>query len=354
MKPEKESDVLDKRRQKIDQLRTEKIRLYPNDFRTTHSIGEIRALIEDAPDSLAENSPVFAVAGRLMAINRFGKSSFVRLRDRSGQLQAYLRMDLLGEAAYAIFRQLDIGDFIGVAGGLFQTKTGEWTLLAKEMRLLSKAIRPLPEKYHGLRDPEKRYRKRYLDLLMNPEVREIFVKRSLVIQSIRSFLLDRDFLEVETPMMQPIPGGAEATPFVTHHNALDMDLYLRIAPELYLKRLVVGGLERVFEINRNFRNEGISTQHNPEFTMLEFYQAYATHEDLMALTEAMLAEAARRVTGEETIAYQGETISLAAPWRRITLADALEQIGGVERAKLGDREALLAVAADRQVHVTKT
>ena len=354
MKPEKESDVLDKRRQKIDQLRTEKIRLYPNDFRTTHSIGEIRALIEDAPDSLAENSPVFAVAGRLMAINRFGKSSFVRLRDRSGQLQAYLRMDLLGEAAYAIFRQLDIGDFIGVAGGLFQTKTGEWTLLAKEMRLLSKAIRPLPEKYHGLRDPEKRYRRRYLDLLMNPEVREIFVKRSVVIQSIRSFLLDRGFLEVETPMMQPIPGGAEATPFVTHHNALDMDLYLRIAPELYLKRLVVGGLERVFEINRNFRNEGISTQHNPEFTMLEFYQAYATHEDLMALTEAMLAEAARRVTGEETIAYQGETISLAAPWRRITLADALEQIGGVERAKLGDREALLAVAADRQVQVTKT
>ena len=354
MNTEKESDVLDKRRQKIERLRDEKVSLYPNDFQTTHTIGEIRELIDVDPDSLSEDTPVFAVAGRLMAINRFGKSSFVRLRDRSGQLQAYLRKDRVGDDAYALFRQLDIGDFIGVVGGMFRTKTGEWTLLAKKMRLLSKAARPLPEKYHGLRDPEKRYRRRYLDLLMNPEVREIFVKRSRVIQSIRAFLLDRDFLEVETPMMQPIPGGAEAAPFVTHHNALDMDLYLRIAPELYLKRLVVGGFERVFEINRNFRNEGISTQHNPEFTMLEFYQAYATYSDLMALTESMLAETARQVTGDEEISYQGERISMGGHWRRMTLADALAQIGGVDRSILADREALLSVAAERHVQVTKT
>ena len=354
MKPEKESDVLDKRRQKIDQLRAEKVSLYPNNFTPSHSIGDVWALIDEEPESLSEDTPVFAVAGRLMAINRFGKSAFVRLRDRSGLLQAYLRRDLLGEAKYALFRQLDVGDFVGLKGGLFQTKTGEWTLLAKEMLLLSKAVRPLPEKYHGLRDPEKRYRKRYLDLLMNPEVREIFAKRSRVIQAIRSFLLNRDFLEVETPMMQPIPGGAEATPFVTHHNALDMDLYLRIAPELYLKRLVVGGFERVFEINRNFRNEGVSTQHNPEFTMLEFYQAYATHEDLMGLTEAMLADCARKVVGSDTISYQGESISLAGSWRRMTLAGALEQIGSVPGAILGDRDALLKLAAERQVQVTKT
>ncbi len=354
MNTEKSSDVLEKRRQKVEQLKKEQIHLYPNDFKTTHGVGEIRALIEQDPDSLTGDSPLFAVAGRLMAINRFGKSAFVRLRDRSGQIQAYLRKDLLGEERYGLFRRLDIGDFIGLTGGMFQTKTGEWTLLAKEMTLLSKAVRPLPEKYHGLRDPEKRYRRRYLDLMMNPEVREIFVKRSRVIQVIRHFLLQRDFLEVETPMMQPIPGGAEAEPFVTRHNALGMDLYLRIAPELYLKRLVVGGFDRVFEINRNFRNEGISTQHNPEFTMLEFYQAYATFEDLMALTEEMLAQTARQVAGSTTIAYQGETIEMAGPWRRMTLSEALERIGGIDASALGDKEALLKVAADRNIQVTKT
>ena len=354
MNTEKVSDVLELRRQKVEQLKKEQIHLFPNDFKTTHSTGEIRALIELDPDSLTGDFPVFAVAGRLMAINRFGKSAFVRLRDRSGQIQAYLRKDLLGENSYALFRQLDIGDFIGLTGGLFQTKTGEWTLLAKEMTLLSKSVRPLPEKYHGLRDPEKRYRRRYLDLIMNPEVREIFIKRSRIIQAIRHFLLQRDFLEVETPMMQPIPGGAEAEPFVTHHNALGMDLYLRIAPELYLKRLVVGGFERVFEINRNFRNEGISTQHNPEFTMLEFYQAYATFEDLMVLTEEMLAETARQVAGSSTIAYQEQTIEMAGPWRRMALTEALEQIGGIDASALGDKEALLQIAADRSIQVTKT
>jgi lysyl-tRNA synthetase class 2 len=215
-------------------------------------------------------------------------------------------------------------------------------------------VRPLPEKFHGLKDPEKRYRQRYIDLIMNPEVREIFIRRSRIIQDIRSFFLERDFLEVETPMMQPIPGGAEATPFKTHHNALGMDLYLRIAPELYLKRLVVGGFERVFEINRNFRNEGISTQHNPEFTMLEFYQAYATYTDLMDMTESLMARVAATVCGATAVDYQGQVIEFSGKWRRLSLYDALEEIGGVERGILNDREKLLQVAADRRVTITKT
>ena len=216
---------------------------------------------------------------------------------------------------------MEVGDFVGLSGGVFKTKTGEWTLLVNEFRLICKALRTLPEKFHGLKDPEKRYRQRYIDLIMNAEVRDIFVKRSRIVQEIRNFFLERDFLEVETPMMQPIPGGAEAEPFKTHHNALDMDLFLRIAPELYLKRLVVGGFERVFEINRNFRNEGISTQHNPEFTMLEFYQAYATYTDMIALTEALFASVAKSVLGSLTISYQGHTINLRGPWRQIPAAD---------------------------------
>jgi lysyl-tRNA synthetase class 2 len=276
------------------------------------------------------------------------------VRDRSGQLQSYVRRDRIGEESFALFKQLDVGDFLGLRGTLFQTRTGEWTLLADGLRLLSKAVRPLPEKFHGLKDPEKRYRQRYLDLVMNPDVRETFIRRSRMIQEIRAFFLERGFLEVETPMMQPIPGGAEATPFKTHHNALGMDLYLRIAPELYLKRLVVGGFERVFEINRNFRNEGVSTQHNPEFTMLEFYQAYATQTDLMDLTERLLACVAEKVTGSATVTYQGQTIRFAGPWRRLGLFDALVDIGGVDRDVLLDRVRLLEFAAQRKVTITKT
>lgn len=354
MKTDTASELLQKRREKVLQLRSNQIPLYPNDFRISHSIEELQGIIADDAPGLSEDHPVFAVAGRMMAINRFGKSAFIRMRDRTGQMQAYIRKDRVGDESYELFRQLDIGDFVGVTGGMFQTRTGEWTLLARDLRLLCKSTRALPEKYHGLKDPEKRYRRRYLDLLMNPEVRDIFIKRSQIIQAIRSFLLDRDFLEVETPMMQPIPGGAEAAPFVTHHNALGMDLYLRIAPELYLKRLVVGGLERVFEINRNFRNEGISTQHNPEFTMLEFYQAYATHDDLMALTEEMVAQAAIYVTGSSVISYQGEKIDLSRPWRRISLGDALTGIGGVAPELLTDKQGLLDVAARNGIQVTKT
>jgi lysyl-tRNA synthetase class 2 len=288
-----------------------------------------------------------------MAVNHFGKAAFIRIRDRSGQVQAYVRKDRVGDETFALFKQLDVGDFVGVTGTLFQTRTGEWTILAESVRLVTKTVRPLPEKFHGLKDPEKRYRQRYIDLIMNPEVREIFIRRSRIIQDIRSFFLERDFLEVETPMMQPIHGGAEATPFKTHHNALGMDLYLRIAPELYLKRLVVGGFERIFEINRNFRNEGISTRHNPEFTMLEFYQAYATYTDLMDLTESLMARVAAKVCGPRRD-YQGQVIEFSGKWRRLALYDAMEEIGGVERGLLNDREKLLEFAAGRQVTITKT
>jgi lysyl-tRNA synthetase class 2 len=345
---------LQKRREKILALRQQPVRLYPNDVAVSHCVAELTALTQSSPETLSEQGPVFAVAGRMMAVNHFGKAAFIRLRDRSGQLQVYVRRDRVGEGTFALFKQLDIGDFVGVSGPLFQTRTGEWTLLAGTLRLLAKSVRPLPEKFHGLKDPEKRYRRRYIDLIMNPEVRAIFTRRSRIIQEIRSFFLERDFLEVETPMMQPIPGGAEAAPFKTHHNALGMDLYLRIAPELYLKRLVVGGFERVFEINRNFRNEGVSTQHNPEFTMLEFYQAYATYTDLMDLTEALLARVAERVTGATRVAYQGEEIDFAGPWRRLSLFDALERIGGLERGMLADRARMVEFAERRGVTLTKT
>ncbi|MBW2487532.1 MAG: lysine--tRNA ligase, partial [Deltaproteobacteria bacterium] len=351
---EKTSELIEKRKHKFNTLRQSDLQLFPNDFRVSHTIDEIQTIIEKKPEMLKADSPSFAVAGRMVAINRFGKTTFIRFRDRSGQLQAYVRKDQVGDDAYQLFRQLDVGDFVGLNGTMFQTKTGEWTLLAKELRLLCKTLRPLPEKFHGLKDPEKRYRQRYLDLIMNADVRKLFIRRSRIIQEIRNFFLKHDFLEVETPMMQPIPGGAEAEPFVTHHNALGMDLYLRIAPELYLKRLVIGGLERVFEINRSFRNEGISTQHNPEFTMLEFYQAYATYTDLMDLTEQLFSEVAQAVSGTTTISYQGNSIELAGPWRRLTLKKALVDIGGIEAALLKDKDALLKFAAQNGIQITKT
>ena len=351
---EKTSELIQKRKNKFDLLKQNHLQLFPNDFKVSHTINEIHGIIDKAPKAVKEDEPVFNLAGRMMAINRFGKTAFIRFRDRSGQLQAYIRKDRIGDEAYHLFKQMDVGDFIGLTGGLFKTKTGEWTLLASELKLLCKTIRPLPEKFHGLKDPEKRYRQRYLDLVMNADVRDLFVKRSRIIQEVRNFFLERDFLEVETPMMQPIPGGAEAEPFKTHHNALGMDLYLRIAPELYLKRLVVGGFERVFEINRNFRNEGISTQHNPEFTMLEFYQAYATFSDLMELTEQLVSNVARAVTGSTVLSYQNSQIELAGPWHRITLQKALADIGGIDSGLFNDKDALLDFAAQNGIKITKT
>jgi len=351
---EKTSDVIEQRREKISELKNNNINLFPNGFIVSHTVKDIQTEIENNPDSLTESSPLFVAAGRMMAINKFGKSSFIRFRDRTGQLQAYIRKDKVGDDAYALFKQLDVGDFVGLKGGMFQTKTGEWTLVAHEMKLLCKATLPLPEKFHGLKDPEKRYRKRYVDLIMNADVREIFIKRSKIVQAVRNYLLKQDYLEVETPMMQPIPGGAEAEPFVTHHNALGMDLFLRIAPELYLKRLVVGGFERVFEINRNFRNEGVSTQHNPEFTMVEFYQAYATYNDLMDLTEDMFCYVSKEVTGSSVITYQENTIDFGTRWQRMTLAQSLEKLGGVDPALLDDKEKLLEFASEKGIKITKT
>lgn len=341
-------DLIGKRKEKIQVLKESGVELFPNDFIVSHTIKDINVFVDNKSGDLTEDTK-FSMAGRIMAINRFGKSSFLRFKDRTGQLQAYVRKDKVGDDAYALFKKMDIGDFIGMTGGMFQTKTGEWTLLADSLQLISKAMRPLPEKFHGLKDPEKRYRQRYLDLIMNPEVRDLFVKRSKLIQSIRMFLIERDYIEVETPMMQPLPGGADARPFKTYHNALNMDLFLRIAPELYLKRLVTGGFERVFEINRNFRNEGISTQHNPEFTMLEFYQAYATYEDLMTLTEEMFQAASLSVTGSTTIDYQGECIDFGKTWDRIPLLDALEKIAGVDPELFSNRDKLMDFASSKGI-----
>lgn len=374
------SDIIAVRRRKIAELRARDINPYPNTFKPTHTVAEILALIpqpaakadpdgpgsksgsksDSGPDSgLAESTtaealPELAAAGRIMAINRFGKSTFIRFRDYSGQLQAYLNKQVLGDDTYALVRQLDIGDIVGLQGQLFQTRTGEWTLNANQLQLLAKSVRPLPEKFHGLKDPEKRYRRRYVDLIVNQDVREIFIRRSRLIQAIRQFLLARNYLEVETPMMQPLAGGAEATPFITHHNALGMDLFLRVAPELYLKRLVVGGFERVFEINRNFRNEGVSTRHNPEFTMLEFYQAYSTYKDLMQLTEELFVHISHLLNGSQQITWQGQTIDLTPPWSRLTMVEALTQIGGLEASMLQDPDQLLAFAATRNITLTKT
>ena len=359
---EEPRDVIEKRREKIDELKRIGTDLFPNDFDVTHTVESVfeaaSGIGGDTPEFGTPEADLFArvgtvaIAGRIMAINRFGKSSFIRLRDRTGQMQAYIRQDKVGEALYGFFKKLDIGDFIGVEGSLFTTKTGETTILAEDFRLLAKSYRPLPEKFHGLKDPEKRYRQRYLDLVMNPDTRAVFTKRTRLVAAIRKFLGEKDFMEVETPMMQAIPGGADARPFKTHHNALGIDLYLRIAPELYLKRLVVGGFERVFEINRNFRNEGISTQHNPEFTMLEFYQAYATYEDLMALTEEMVARVAVEVCGTSRVTYQGVEIDFGGKWRRMTLLDALESIGGVDPEMTGDPRKLRDFAAEKGIKAT--
>lgn len=268
-----------------------------------------------------------SLAGRIVALRSFGKACFVHIQDSSGRFQLYFQKNTLGEDNFNLFKKLDIGDFIGVQGFLFRTRTDELTLDVESFFLLAKSLRPLPEKWHGLTDVEIRYRQRYVDLIVNPEVKKVFITRTRIIQAIRSFLNVRNFLEVETPMMQTIPGGATARPFKTHHNALDMDLYLRIAPELYLKRLLVGGFERVYEINRNFRNEGISTRHNPEFTMLEFYRAYADYRDLIDMTEQLISSVAQEVLGTTTVEYGGHSIELAPPWKRLTYLDSLKEAG---------------------------
>ncbi len=318
---------------------------YPNDFRPCHTSADIFA-VHGNGETIEEEPQSFVVAGRILARRSFGKAAFIQLQDRKGRVQLYVKKDAVGDEAYADFESYDIGDIIGATGVPFRTKTGELSLHVTAIRLLTKSLLPLPEKFHGLTDVETRYRQRYVDLIVNPEAREVFIKRSRIVNLIREFMTSRDFLEVETPMMQPIPGGATARPFVTHHNALDMDLYLRIAPELYLKRLVVGGFERVFEINRNFRNEGISIRHNPEFTMMEFYQAYATYEDLMDFTEELLCHVAQELLGTLEFTCQGEAISFKRPWRRLTVKEAILEYGTISAKALEDRDLAYAYAQE--------
>jgi len=320
---EVDSDQIAQRRAKLQALRALG-NPFPNDFRRdrwAQALQDEFAGLE--PEALAQSEVKVRVAGRLMANRVMGKASFAHIHDATGRVQLRLERDRLGADRYGEFKKFDVGDTVGVSGELFLTKTGELTVRADTIRLLTKALRPLPEKYHGLSDQELRYRQRYVDLIMNAGTRETFRVRSATVSAIRAFMTMHEFLEVETPMMQAIPGGAVARPFKTHHNALDMDLYLRIAPELYLKRLVVGGFERVFEINRNFRNEGISTQHNPEFTMLEFYQAYADYRDFMEFSEVLLKQVAQQVLGTSVIEYQGEQIDFGGPFACMTMDEAV-------------------------------
>lgn len=339
------SEQMEVRREKLLALKGSGLPLYPNDFKPSHVTSEIINHFGALTDEqLSAQSDPFSLAGRIMSVRSFGKASFFHLQDRKGRLQVYVRRDRVGDEGYRLFQLLDVGDIVGVWGRLFRTKTKELTLEAQGIRLLCKCLRPLPEKWHGLADVEARYRQRYVDLMVNQEVRELFEKRSRIVRIVRRFFEERDFLEVETPMMQVIAGGAAARPFITHHNTLDMDLYLRVAPELFLKRLLVGGMERVFELNRNFRNEGISVRHNPEFTMLEFYQAYATFEDLIHLTEGLFVAVAEEVLGSLELTYAGHPISLEPPWKRLSVAEAIVQYGGAGKEEVSTVEGLRGFA----------
>src|SRR4051794_22543051 len=352
---EEENQIIAERRAKLAALR-EQGNPFPNDFNRTHLAADLHAAHEAKSNEELEAQPLaVAVAGRMMLKRIMGKASFATLQDSSGRIQLYITRDVVGEDVYEAFKHWDLGDIVGARGTLFRTRTGELSVKVTTLVLLAKSLRPLPEKFHGLTDQEQKYRQRYVDLITSPESRRVFVVRSQIVQAMREFFVARGFLEVETPMMPPIPGGATARPFVTHHNALDMELYLRIAPELYLKRLVVGGMEKVFEINRNFRNEGISTRHNPEFTMLEFYEAYRDYHDLMDLTESLLREVAHKVLGTTSVTYQGETVDLAPPFARLTMAQAIHSFNPqYPLDALGNAEYLRGALAPFDVEVFET
>ena len=334
--------LVEERRSKLKALR-EKGTAYPNDFRREHFAGDLAATYGSHDAAALEKEPVrVKLAGRIMLRRVMGKASFATLRDMTGAIQIFVSDGDTGQEAHTAFKHFDIGDIVGLEGELFRTRTGELTARARSLRLLAKALRPLPEKFHGLTDQETKYRQRYVDLIMNEDTRRVFLKRSCAVQAMREFLLAERYLEVETPMMQPIPGGASARPFVTHHNALDIQLFLRIAPELYLKRLVVGGMERVFEINRNFRNEGISTRHNPEFTMLEFYAAHTDYEYMMEIIPQMLLHVAQAVLGAPRVTYQGHEIDFSKPYERLTITQAIKRFHpAIADEVLGDRAALI-------------
>jgi lysyl-tRNA synthetase class 2 len=346
MTDDSENHLIAERRAKLERLR-ERGGAFPNDFRRDATAEELHLGYGDRSAEWLEAHPTrVTVAGRMMFKRVMGKASFAKLKDRSGLIQIFLQSDALGDT-YEEFRGHDIGDLIGATGVLFKTRTGELSVKVERLRLLAKSLRPLPDKWHGLADQESRYRQRYVDLIVNDDSRRVFRTRTRIIQYLRQFLDSLGFMEVETPMMQPIPGGAVARPFVTHHNALDLDMYLRIAPELYLKRLVVGGFERVYEINRNFRNEGLSTQHNPEFTMLELYQAYADYRDFMELTERMFQGLADTVTGSRQIVWQGISLDFGQAFRRVTVEDLIMHFNqGLERAQLRDVDYLRRVCAE--------
>ncbi|HVV68280.1 MAG TPA: lysine--tRNA ligase [Gammaproteobacteria bacterium] len=348
------NEQIAQRRSKLQDLR-EAGNAFPNDFRKDAFASDLLEQFADKTDAELEiMARTVRVAGRIMTRRVMGKASFVHLQDMTGRIQLYVKQEILSDAIYEQFKHWDLGDIIGAEGVLFKTKTGELSIKVTELYLLTKALQPLPDKYHGLADVEMRYRQRYVDLIANEDARRIFKTRSAVVSGIRDFFTTRRYIEVETPMMHPIPGGAAAKPFITHHNSLDMDLYLRIAPELYLKRLVVGGFERVFEINRNFRNEGLSTRHNPEFTMLEFYQAYADYEDLMDLTEELMRYLAETILGKSLITYQDKVYDFSKPFRRLTLKQALLYFNPtVSLDDIVDLERVTAVARKLDIGVTE-
>jgi lysyl-tRNA synthetase class 2 len=342
IQPADDNQIIAERRDKLARLR-EQGPAFPNDFERGHFAGPLQEQYGTLEKAELETKGIAVhLAGRMMLKRVMGKASFATLQDMSGRIQIYVSNDVTGEAAHEAFKHWDLGDILGVSGTLFKTNKGELTIHASTLRLLSKSIRPLPEKFHGLTDQEQKYRQRYVDLIMSEDTRKTFVTRSKIIQAIRAFMVDHGFLEVETPMMHPIPGGAAAKPFITHHNALDMELFLRIAPELYLKRLVVGGFEKVFEINRNFRNEGLSTRHNPEFTMMEFYEAYRDYRYLMDFTEAIIRDAAMAACGSAVVEYQGNTIDLSKPFDRLTITGAIRKYHPhITDAQLNSREWLI-------------
>src|SRR5262245_28076933 len=353
-----EEEQFEQRKANLEALKALGVAPYPHKFERRHTITELVAAHEaQSHDELEQIRPETMTSGRILAIRSFGKANFLAVSDGHARIQIYIRQDSLPTLDFDIFKLLDFGDWVGVEGRLFRTRTNELTIWASRLHFLAKCLLPLPEKWHGLTDVEIRYRQRYLDLTVNPDSRRVFEIRSRVIGAIREFMTARGYLEVETPMMQPLAGGALARPFVTHHNALDMDLFLRIAPELYLKRLTVGGLERVFEINRNFRNEGISTQHNPEFTMMEFYQAYSDYQDLMVMTEELIGTAARKATGSDQVTFNGHQISLAAPFARVSLREGAREAASrrlkreVSEDDLRDRARAAALAHELDVEV---
>jgi lysyl-tRNA synthetase class 2 len=349
-----ENRLIAERREKLHALKAETI-AYPNDFRpNTNATALHQRFADDDVETLAKVDEIFVLAGRMLAKRVMGKIAFVKVQDGTGTMQFVVQRDNLPEGLYQQFKQWDIGDIVGGTGSIFRTQKGELSIKPTELRLLTKSLRPLPEKFHGLTDTETRYRQRYVDLIMNEDSKNVFRTRSKIIRFIRDFMEapGREFLEVETPMMHPIPGGATARPFVTHHNALDLEMYLRIAPELYLKRLIVGGLDRVYEINRSFRNEGVSTRHNPEFTMLEFYWAYANFDDLMDLTETMLRELAVVVSGGTTVVHEGQSIDFGTRFERISVEDSVRKYNPeLSDADLWDAETLKAACAEREIHI---